>query len=128
LPIHSLTWTIGSTDSTLRGSTPRTWNGVIDEVQGFSQALSQSEIQAIYTAASFGECRGQPALTSLAPNSGQRGQQKLSVAITGNFTNWVQGTTTADFGPGVTVASLTVNSATSATAVLNIDPAAVPAT
>jgi hypothetical protein len=34
------------------------------------------------------------------------------------------GSTTANFGAGITVASLTVNSATAATAVLNIDPAA----
>ena len=44
--------------------------------------------------------------------------------LTGQSTHWVQGTTVASFGAGITVASLTVNSATSATAVLNIDPAA----
>jgi uncharacterized repeat protein (TIGR01451 family) len=42
----------------------------------------------------------------------------------GQLTKWVQGTTTASFGAGVTVVSLTVNSSTSATAVINIDPAA----
>jgi hypothetical protein len=35
----------------------RTWNGVIDEVQAFNRALSPSEIQAIYTAGSAGECK-----------------------------------------------------------------------
>lgn len=122
----SLTWTIGSTDSTLRGSEPRTWNGVIDEVQAFNRALSQAEIQAIYAAAGAGECRGLPTIKSVTPNSGQQGQQNLSVALTGQFTNWAQGSTTANFGAGVTVASLTVNAATSATAILNIDPAATP--
>ncbi|MGH9353729.1 MAG: LamG domain-containing protein, partial [Terriglobia bacterium] len=117
------TWTIGSTDAALRGTFPRTWNGVIDEVQAFNRALTQSEIQAIYTAASAGECRGQPALFSIVPNSGSQGQQNLSVALTGQFTNWAQGTTTASFGAGITVASLAVNAATGATAVLNIDPA-----
>ena len=121
----SLTWTIGSTDSTVRGTLPRTWNGVIDEVQAFNRALSQSEIQGIYNATTAGECRSQPTISSLAPNSGQQGQQNLTVAITGQFTNWVQGTTTANFGAGITVSSLNVNAATSATAVLNIDPAAV---
>ena len=46
------------------------------------------------------------------------------MSLTGQFTHWVQGTSTASFGAGITVATLTVNSATSATAVLNIDPAA----
>lgn len=67
---------------------------------------------------------GTPVLLSAAPNNGQQGQQSLSVAITGQFTHWVQGTTTASFGAGITVASLTVASATSATAVLNIAPTA----
>ena len=35
-----------------------------------------------------------PAVTLLNPNTGQQGQQNLSVAITGQFTNFVQGTTT----------------------------------
>ena len=120
----ALTWTIGSTDLTLRASSPRTWNGVIDEVQAFSRALTQTEIQAIYAADSAGECKAPPAISSFSPNTGQQGRQNLSVGITGQFTNWVQGTTTADFGAGVTVASLKVSSATSATATLNIDPAA----
>ena len=121
----SSTWTIGSTSSALRGSGfPRTWNGVIDEVQAFNRALSQAEIQAIFALGSAGECKVQPPISSIIPNSGQQGQQNLSVAITGRSTNWVQGTTTAALGAGLTVASLSVNSPTSATAVLNLDPAA----
>jgi RHS repeat-associated protein len=65
-----------------------------------------------------------PTITSVIPNSAQQGQQGLSVAITGANTNWVQGTTTATLGAGVTVASLTIKSPTSASAVINIDPAA----
>ena len=56
---------------------------------------------------------GTPALVSVTPDAGQQGQQNLSVALTGQFTNWVQGMTTASFGAGITVASLTVNSPTS---------------
>ena len=67
-----------------------------------------------------------PVLVSVTPNAGQQGQQNLSVALTGQYTHWAQGTTTASFGAGITVASLTVNSLTSATAVLNINPAATP--
>ena len=125
ITFSSSTWTIGSTSSAFRGSGfPRTWNGVIDEVQAFNRTLSQAEIQAIFAVGSAGECKVQHPISSVVPNSGQQGQQNLSVAITGRSTNWVQGTTTATLGSGVTVASLTVNSPTSATAVLNIDPAA----
>ena len=69
-----------------------------------------------------------PALFSLNPGGGTQGQQNLSVTIIGVATHFVQGTSVAVFGAGVTVASLTVASATSATAVVNIDPAAVPGT
>jgi hypothetical protein len=67
---------------------------------------------------------GTPVIVSVNPAGGQQGQQSLSVALTGQFTHWVQGTTTASFGAGITIASLTVNSATAATAVLNISASA----
>ena len=65
-----------------------------------------------------------PLVTLLSPNTGRQGQQGLSVTITGQNTHFSQGTTTANFGTGITVSSLTVNSATSATALLNIATAA----
>ena len=71
---------------------------------------------------------GTPVLLSATPNSGQVGQQNLSVALAGQFTNWVQGTTTASFGAAITVASLTVTSPTTATAVVNINAAAATGT
>src|SRR5271157_690232 len=121
----SITWTIGASSANIRSQGyPRTWNGVIDEVQAFNRALSQSEILAIYVAAGTGECKEQPTISSITPNQGQQGQQNLSVTLTGQFTNWVQGTTKADFGAGITVVFLTVSSATSATAILGIDPQA----
>ncbi|HEX3748713.1 MAG TPA: choice-of-anchor X domain-containing protein [Bryobacteraceae bacterium] len=61
-----------------------------------------------------------PKLLSVTPNSGRQGQQNLSVTIAGQDTHFSQGTSAASFGPGVTVSSLTVNSAVSATAVLDI--------
>ena len=64
------------------------------------------------------------AIIQVNPNAGQQGQNNEPVTITGQYTHWVQGTTTASFGAGVSVVSLTVNSATSAIAVLSIDPAA----
>jgi len=52
----SIPWTIGSTAAPFRNlGAPRTFNGVIDEVEFFNRALSQGEIQAIYKR---GKCKG----------------------------------------------------------------------
>src|SRR5579862_5121960 len=52
-------WTIGSAlPLFISENYARTWNGVIDEVQAYSAALSQSEIQAIYNAGAAGVCKG----------------------------------------------------------------------
>jgi hypothetical protein len=69
-----------------------------------------------------------PSITSVTPNTGQAGTTLASLAIVGQNTNFVQGTTVASFGAGITVNSLTVNSATSATANITIQGAAVPGT
>src|SRR5947207_1777372 len=69
----------------------------------------------------FTVAAGTPVLQTVNPGSGQQGQQNLNVTLTGQFTHFVQGTTTASFGAGITVVSLTVNSATTATTVVNID-------
>jgi hypothetical protein len=71
---------------------------------------------------------GTPVLTSVNPNSGVQGQTIASVALAGNFTHWAQATTTATFGANITVNSLTVNSATSATASITIAPLATVGT
>jgi hypothetical protein len=102
------------------------FRGIIDELSVYNRALTGSEIQTIYAASTAGKCRTQPVLLSLNPAAGQQGQQNLSVTITGQFTHFAQGVTVANFGAEITVASLTVNTATSAIAVLNIDPAAGP--
>src|SRR5204862_211565 len=72
----------------------------------------------------FTVAAGTPVLQTVNPGSGQQGQQNLSVNLTGQFTHFVQGTTTASFGAGITVVSLTVNSATAATTVVNIEAGA----
>jgi hypothetical protein len=51
-------WMIGSTQPSFFPSDARTWNGIIDEVQAYNVALSQSQIQAIYNAGSGGVCKG----------------------------------------------------------------------
>lgn len=51
-------WTIGSSGQIgISVGFPRTLNGVVDELQAFNRALSQSEIQAIYNAGTAGECK-----------------------------------------------------------------------
>jgi hypothetical protein len=51
-------WTIGSTAAPIRAvGYPRTFNGVIDEVEIFNRALSPAEIQAIYQAGPAGKCK-----------------------------------------------------------------------
>ncbi|MFI5305590.1 MAG: putative Ig domain-containing protein, partial [Nitrospiria bacterium] len=67
---------------------------------------------------------------SVSPNSGQAGQT-LTVTINGQYTNFVQGASEANFGAGISVAGgseggfglLTVTNPTTATAQLSIDPA-----
>ncbi len=93
---------------------------------GFVNVVVTTGTQTLTLTNGFMVIAGTPVLTQINPNSGQQGQQNLLVAITGQFTHWVQGTTRAAFGAGITIASLTINSATSAVASLNIDPAAAP--
>ena len=63
---------------------------------------------------------GTPVITQVNPNTGQQGQTNLNVAITGQYTHFVQGTTTASFGAGITINSVTVSSATAATVNLTV--------
>ena len=94
-------------------------------VQGANSISVQATDQAGNAAQSTLAVQGGiPTIVSVAPNTGQLGQQNLSVSLTGLLTHWVQGTSTVNLGAGISVASLTINSTTSATAVLNIDPAA----
>ena len=51
----------------------------------------------------FTVTNGTPVLTTVNPNTGQQGQTNESVSLTGQFTHWVQGTSTASFGAGITV-------------------------
>ena len=69
---------------------------------------------------------GTPWVSALSPNSVLVGAQNFAVSLTGENTHFQQGVSTVDFGNGVTVASLTVNSPTNATAVLNVAPTVSP--
>ena len=61
---------------------------------------------------------------SVSPGSARAGDTAVNVQIAGLHTRWLTGTTTVDFGPGVTVTAFTVNSDTSITAVVDVQPAA----
>ncbi|HEY6446118.1 MAG TPA: Ig-like domain-containing protein [Acidobacteriaceae bacterium] len=67
----------------------------------------------------FSVTPGTPVITEINPNYGNPGQT-LSVNIYGQYTNWVNGTTTANFGSSITVNSVTVSSATQLTANITI--------
>ena len=66
---------------------------------------------------------GSQASFTVSPASGNQGQT-LTATLTGTGTNWAQGQTAASFGGEITVNSLTVNSATSATAQIAISQTA----
>jgi hypothetical protein len=72
----------------------------------------------------FSVTSGSPRVSSVSPPTGHQGNSKLSVALTGLYSHFVNGTSTANFGAGITVNSLTVSDATDATAVITIDAAA----
>ena len=65
----------------------------------------------------------QPELLSVVTGSGVQGQTE-NIVLTADFTNFVNGTTTANFGAGITVNSVIVSSATSATANITVQPTA----
>lgn len=60
------------------------FGGLIDEVKLYNRALTQTEIQAIYTAGRAGQCLPQPAVTGsvsgIAPTSGQVVCQDLTTS------------------------------------------------
>jgi hypothetical protein len=78
-----------------------------------SENLAVSEISLNVTG-------GGPVLASVSPNGGQQGQTLAAVTIVGQNTSFLQGTTTADFGVGLSVLSLTVSSPTMAVARVSI--------
>ena len=70
------------------------------------------------------------ALLSISPNAVEQGVSAgnaLVMTLTGQGTNWQQGTTTANFGPGITLTGAQVQSPTRLTTVIQlVDYSAVP--
>jgi hypothetical protein len=84
--------------------------------------------------------RARPELVSVTPLRARQGDRNLTIQMTGRNTRWAQGATRVRIAmavngnqpapetppPGVNVLSTTVHSATSATAVIDVEPDAVP--
>ena len=94
----------------------------------------QTTAQAAFTSGNTASLTVNPLPTvSVAPNTGNAGQSQ-QVTITGLYTNFLQGSTVASFGPYVSVGGaaygqpgpVAVASATTATAQLAISPSAAP--
>lgn len=65
-----------------------------------------------------------PSLTQATPASLPQGSANFQVILTGKDTNWQQGVSVADFGPGITVLSTAVDTPTSIRTGISIDPIA----
>jgi hypothetical protein len=66
----SVPWAIGANNAPARGvGFPRTWNGVIDEVEIIDHALSASEVAALFAAGSAGKCPSPPICTTTTTTS-----------------------------------------------------------
>jgi hypothetical protein len=87
--------------------------------------------EVVTLSSGFSVLPGTAVVTQINPNIGVP-NSTVTVTIYGQFTNWVNGTTVASFGPGITVGTgvegaagqVVVNSPTSLTASLTIDPSA----
>ena len=97
----------------------------IDNVAALGQRNMTITTGSQVVTVAFTVVAGVPTVTSISPNTIQPTQTE-SVTITGAFTNWATGTTTANFGPGIAVGGaaagtfgpVTVNGTTSLTASL----------
>jgi hypothetical protein len=67
-----------------------------------------------------------PSITSVTPAAAPPGTRALAVSIAATGTHFVQGVSYIDFGELAGATSLTITSPTTATAIINVDPAAPP--
>ncbi len=67
---------------------------------------------------------GLPVVSSASPVIADQNDQNVSVSVTGLYTHFVNGVTSASFGAGITVNSVVVGSATSATVNITVSPTA----
>ena len=96
---------------------------------GPSAALGNRDITAttigeVATLANaFSVTAGTPSVSLVSPSTGRQAEI-LNVSVTGQLTHFVNGTTVASFGAGITVNSVTVSSATQAVVNITIAPGA----
>ena len=88
---------------------------------GYHSATLRTVGEVAYSQYAFIVGSGTPRLASAAPTAGQQGQS-LTVRLLGEFTHWVQGTTTVTFGTGITVNTVTIVDATTADVAITVDP------
>jgi hypothetical protein len=72
----------------------------------------------------FSVTTGNASIAKVNPPTGHQGDVNLNVALTGLFSNWINTTSVANFGAGITVNTLTVSDATDAVAQITISPTA----
>ena len=136
IPYSTDPWDIGSGSPLSRSEGfPRTFNGIIDEVEAFKGALSQSAIQAIYKRGSVGKCKAAVVLTPTSLNFGEQNvgttsapkivtvinNRDASVTIDGfAFT----GTDPTDFGKSSTTCASTLAARKSCTVDVTFTPSA----
>jgi hypothetical protein len=110
--------TLDLTPTPAVGSTFAGWSGGCNGTGICTLSLTNSTVVVAVTATFT--AGSSASLTSVTPNVGQQGQTLAGVAIAGQNTNFMQGATVASFGVGITINSLTVSSATSATANITV--------
>ena len=89
--------------------------------------VTLSSASPAFTTALAGNITINPTATLLSANPASgRLTQTIDVALTGSFSNFFQGVTTADFGAGINSNSVTVATPTSATANITITAGAAP--
>ena len=77
--------------------------------------------ESLTDAGAFVVTGGVPAVSYITPGSAQPGTTELQVTVVGNpYTQWVQGTTTVNFGPGITIDSQEVTDESHIVADINI--------
>lgn len=78
----SVPYAIGSNFSVFRSvGYPRTWNGIIDELQFFDRALTETEIKAVFDAGTNGSCAN-PDIISPTSATATVGQQFIYQLLT----------------------------------------------
>lgn len=120
VPYSSETWEIGSAGPISRAEgLSRTFNGIIDEVEAFRGALSQSAIQAIYQKGSVGKCKAPvvliPQSLSFATQMVGTTSSAQSITVLNNRNNAITiggfsftGTDPADFAKSSTTCASTL--------------------